>query len=68
MTALAVILDALAEGAATVEDLADTTGIPKDSCRAHLSELRRMGVIRRSGWVRREVIQTRKTALWGLRA
>jgi DNA-binding IclR family transcriptional regulator len=66
MTALTSILDALKEGAATVEDLCDATGIPRDSCRAHLSELSRAGHIRRTGYVEREVIQTRKAALYGL--
>jgi DNA-binding IclR family transcriptional regulator len=60
------LLDALRESPATVADLADATGCNRDSIRAQLSELRRMGLIREVGRVPVEVVVTRKAALYAV--
>lgn len=61
MTRLLAELD---RGHATAYDLADATGMSPDSCRAQLSELVRMGIVKCIARVPREVVITRKVALY----
>jgi hypothetical protein len=60
------LLAELERGHATAYDLADATGMSTDSCRAQLSELRRMGVVTCIGQVPREVTVMRKVGLYAL--
>ena len=60
------LLTELERGHATAYDLADATGMSPASCRAQLSELRRMGVVTCIGEVPREVTVMRKVRLYGL--
>lgn len=64
--ALARITAALAEGPATAQELVELTGIPKDSCRAHLWELVNSGVVANDRRVEREIVRTRNVILYTL--
>jgi predicted transcriptional regulator len=61
------LLSALAESPATVADLVDATGMSADSCRAQISELRRMGLIREVSRVPVEVTRIRNVPMYAIK-
>jgi len=66
MKALHRIAEALQDAPMTLDDIAAVTGIPADSCRAHVSELSRSGIVLRDRLVVREVVQRRRVPLYRL--
>lgn len=64
MTAIARILSALEEAPATADELALVADVPRQSMGTYLTELSRMGLIKRDGVVVREIIVNRRSPLW----